>query len=56
MMYLTVGQVADQLKVNKETVRRWLRCGALKGLRAGRLWRIENNKLEAFLNKGRAAN
>jgi len=54
-MYLTTAQVADQLQMNRETILRWLRAGELEGLRAGRQWRIERDKLESFLNKDRAA-
>jgi excisionase family DNA binding protein len=32
---LTVPEVAAQLRINEETVRRWLRSGRLKGVRIG---------------------
>lgn len=50
---LTVEQVADQLGLNVETVRRYLRRGALKGIRFGNRggWRIKETELEAFIER-----
>jgi len=48
---LTVAEVAAELKVNPETVRRWLRSqklrGTLLGDRAG--WRIPRSEVARFL-------
>ena len=49
---LTVQQVAARLKMNPETVRRWLREGKLRGYllggdRAG--YRVAEQDLEAFI-------
>lgn len=48
---LTVQDVAARLKVNPETVRRWLRTGRMKGTllgdRAG--WRILSSEVPRFL-------
>ena len=33
-------QVAERIVVSPKTIRDWLRMGKLKGVRAGRLWRI----------------
>jgi excisionase family DNA binding protein len=46
---LTVEETATQLKVQAETVRDWLRAGKLKGVKAGRQWRVRRRDLEAFL-------
>ncbi len=50
---LTVREVAERLRVNAETVRRWLRAGQLRGVwlsdRAG--WRIPAGELERFLRE-----
>lgn len=50
---LTVEQVAEQLQVTTETVRRWLRAGELQGVRlparnAG--WRISRKALNEWLD------
>lgn len=46
---LTVEEVAARLRVHPASVRYWLRQGHLKGVRAGRQWRIRPSDLEAFL-------
>jgi excisionase family DNA binding protein len=58
---LTVPEVADQLSVTEETVRRWLRDGKLEGARLSRRagWRIRQSSvdsmLEAFAFEGKLA-
>jgi excisionase family DNA binding protein len=49
MRYLTPEQVAEQLGVSIRTVYEWLLAGRLKGLKAGRLWRIRPADLEEFM-------
>ena len=50
--YYTPEEVADILKVRKHTVRNWLREGTLKGTKInGKIWRITDKDLEAFINK-----
>lgn len=52
---LTVDQVAERLKVNEQSVRRWLREGKLKGVAFGGRtgWRISEDDLQAFLDTRR---
>jgi excisionase family DNA binding protein len=45
----TVKEVATKLKVSERAVLDWLRAGQLRGLRAGRAWRVKESDLEAFL-------
>ena len=54
---LTVDQVAERLKVNEQTVRRWLREGQLEGVAFGGRtgWRISEADLQAFLDARRFA-
>jgi excisionase family DNA binding protein len=47
--YLTPDEVAAQLAVSPLTVRRWLRSGKLKGVKAGKQWRISEGALKTFL-------
>ena len=50
--YYTPEEVADLLKVRKHTVWNWLREGTLKGTKInGKIWRITDKDLEAFINK-----
>jgi len=46
---LTVDQAAERVKVSPKTIRQWLRTGKLRGLRAGKFWRVLESDLEAFL-------
>jgi excisionase family DNA binding protein len=50
--WLTVTQVAQELQVHEETVRRWLRQGRLEGHNfSGRTgYRIRRSELDAFMN------
>src|ERR1700737_2924514 len=46
---LTPEEVAARLRVTRRTVYAWLKIGRLRGLRAGKGWRIRPQDLEAFL-------
>jgi excisionase family DNA binding protein len=46
---LTPEEVATRLRVTRRTVYAWLKSGRLRGLRAGKGWRIRPADLEAFL-------
>jgi len=46
---LRPDEVAEMLQVSRRTVVRWLKEGRLKGVRVGRLWRVREEDLEAFL-------
>jgi excisionase family DNA binding protein len=52
---LTPEDAAKVLLVKPDTLRGWLRTGKLKGVRAGRLWRVRESDLEAFLKGGTGA-
>jgi excisionase family DNA binding protein len=49
---LTPEQVAERLHISRLTVGNWLRSGKLKGVKVGRLWRVRESELEAFLKEG----
>jgi excisionase family DNA binding protein len=46
---LTVEEGAAYAKVAPKTLRKWLKSGALPGMRAGRHWRVEKHELQRFL-------
>jgi len=48
---LTPEQAAEILGVKLRTMREWLRTGRIKGVKAGALWRIRENDLEAFIKE-----
>lgn len=50
-VFLTVEEVGERLKIHPESVRDWLRTGKLKGLKAGRQWRITERALDTFLHE-----
>jgi excisionase family DNA binding protein len=48
---ITPEDAADRLAVSKSTILDWLRSGQLKGVKAGRLWRLRERDLAAFLKE-----
>lgn len=46
---LTPEEVAERLTVKPKTVREWLKTGKLQGVKAGRLWRVSEVAVKAFL-------
>ena len=51
---LTPAQVAERLQITERTVYEWIRGGKVTALKLGRLWRIRQDDLEAFLENARA--
>jgi excisionase family DNA binding protein len=49
---LTVEQAAAKLQIAPKTLKDWLRAGRIKGVRLGKLWRIKERDLEAFVDQG----
>lgn len=50
---LTVNEVAEQLRLSPDTVKKLLNQGRLKGIRTGTYggkWRVSQSALEAFIN------
>ncbi|MBI2874425.1 MAG: helix-turn-helix domain-containing protein [Firmicutes bacterium] len=50
---LTPEAAAERLAVSPKTVRDWLRAGILGGVKIGRLWRIREEDLGAFVEGAR---
>jgi putative molybdopterin biosynthesis protein len=50
--YLTVAEVARNLKLNQQTVRNWIDRGELPALRVGRRVRIKRSDYERYLRDG----
>ena len=49
MVYMTVAEVARQLRVDESTVRIWIRSGMLPAIRVGRQYRIARSDYEYFI-------
>ena len=47
----TPEELAEKLKVSKRAVYKWLQKGELKAFKAGKMWRITREDLEAFLGR-----
>lgn len=52
---LTPEEVAERLAVSPKMIRAWLRDGRLPGIRLGRLWRVNPDALERFLEQSQTA-
>jgi len=50
--YKSIEQITKELGVHRNTVENWLHSGKLKGVRAGKLWRISTEALDEFLKNG----
>jgi len=49
--YYTVSEIAAKLRVDTETVYRWLNKGTLKGIRVGNTWRIPVSEYNRFTQR-----
>lgn len=49
--YLKPEEIAEELRVDPGTVRRWCRAGQLRAVRAGKSWLITRADLEAFMKQ-----
>ena len=50
---LTAEQAAAILQLSPKTIKDWLRAGKLPGCKIGRVWRIKEADLEAFVQASR---
>jgi excisionase family DNA binding protein len=50
MKLLTVRETAKQLGLASKTVRELIKCGSLRGVRIGRLWRVDQDDLAFFVD------
>lgn len=46
---MTPEEVAERLAITPKTVRRFLREGRLKAVKVGRLWRVRESDLLAYM-------
>jgi excisionase family DNA binding protein len=46
---MTLAEVAELLRVDVETVRRWCRTGEIQAVKVGRVWRVKRETIEAIM-------
>lgn len=51
LKFLTVAEVADQMRVSKMTVYRLVHSGELEAIRVGRSFRVSEQALSDYLQK-----
>lgn len=51
--FLTVEDAAKELKVDTQTIRKWIRDGELPAISVGRQYRIKREDFDAFIEKRR---
>jgi len=49
--FYSIEEVAKILNVTDGAVRKWLKAGALKGIKLGRIWRIRESDFDKFLRE-----
>jgi excisionase family DNA binding protein len=49
--FLTVQEVADQLRVSTMTVYRLIKSGELRAMRVGKSYRLREEDIDAYLSK-----
>lgn len=50
--FLTVQEVAEQLRVSTMTVYRLIKAGELRAARIGRSYRLRDDEVDAYLQRG----
>ena len=53
--FLTVAEVAAMLRVSNMTVYRLINSGAMKAIRIGKSYRLEEAEVDRYLREGAAA-
>ena len=52
--YMTIGQLAEHLKLAENTIRRWVRNGEIPHHRINRVIRFKLSKVESWLDRNGA--
>lgn len=48
----TLQEVADIMKLNKQTIQNYVKNGTLKATKFGRVYRVTEEELKRFMNTG----
>ena len=49
--YITPEEIADELRVHVKTIYAWLRKGNIRGIKIGKVWRVQREDFQIFLDE-----
>ncbi len=50
---IDIDELAEYLKLKKQTIYNWLSAGKISGIKVGGVWRFERKEIEAWLKTKR---
>jgi excisionase family DNA binding protein len=50
---MNIDELADYLRLKKQTIYNWLNQGKISGIKVGGVWRFERREVEAWLKSRR---
>ena len=53
--WMTIMEIAEYLKVSRETILNWINKKNMPAHKAGRLWRFDASEVDAWIKTGGAA-
>jgi len=53
---IDVDELADYLRLKKQTIYNWLHQGKISGMKVGGVWRFDQKEIDAWLNSRRRTN
>jgi excisionase family DNA binding protein len=53
--WVSVGEIAAYLGVNRDTVYKWIERKRLPAHKMGRLWKFKRDEVDAWVRQGKAA-
>ena len=53
---IDVDELAEYLRLKKQTIYNWLHQGKIGGIKVGGVWRFDQKEIDAWLNSRRRTN
>lgn len=50
---IDIDELADYLKLQKQTIYNWLHLGKISGIKVGGVWRFDRREVDLWLNSKR---
>lgn len=50
---INIGELADYLRIQKQTIYNWLNQGKITGIKVGGVWRFDQKDIDAWLKSRR---